>query len=238
MTVRTTCHPERKLPPPRPGLARLMSGLPLALLLMLATATGASTHPASPAAATPEPTKTGVSQAFSGPGWTELSAAERDILKPLAPGWNSLSQGHKRKWLQMAKSYPSLSVEEQVTMQGRMKEWVALSQQQRAQARLNFAKTKELSKELTTEEKKAKWQAYQSLSEEEKRKLAAKAPTKTAGAAPTVKPVAPQKLAIVPSRADKQKDNPASKIAVSQPIEGPPGATPAAAPGDAPTQPQ
>ena len=238
MTVQTTRHPARKLPPHRTGLARLMSGLPLALLLMLASATGARAQPASPAAATPAPIKTVVSQAFSGPGWTDLTAAQRDILKPLAPGWNSLNQGHKRKWLQMAKNYPSLSVEEQVTMQGRMKEWVALSQQQRAQARLNFAKTKELSKELTTEEKKAKWQAYQSLSEEEKRKLAAKAPTKTAGAAPAAKPVAAQKLATVPSRADKQKGNPASKIAVSQSIESPPGATPAAAPGEAPAQPQ
>src|SRR5258706_16483725 len=116
----------------------------------------------------------------------------------MARTWASFGEGHKRKWVQMAKSSPSPPVEEQAKMQGRMNEWVALSPQQRTQARLNFARTKELSKELTPEEKKAKWQAYQSLSDEEKRKLAAKAPHKPLGAAPAAKPVAPQKLAIVP----------------------------------------
>jgi hypothetical protein len=76
-----------------------------------------------------------------------------------------------------------------------MNEWVTLSPQQRAQARLNFARTKELSKQLTPEEKKAKWQTYQALSPEEKQKLAAKASPKPVGAATAVKPVAPQKLA-------------------------------------------
>ena len=69
---------------------------------------------------------------------------------------------------------------------------------QRAAARLNFAKAKELSKELTPEEKKAKWQTYQALSPEEKAKLAAKATPKPTGAATAVKPVEPQKLAVTP----------------------------------------
>lgn len=216
----------------------------LLCLVLGALATGAGAQTPSPAAATvPAPSaRTVVAQAtFSSPLWTELSAVEREILKPLAPTWNTLSQTHKRKWLQMTKSYPALSAEEQVKMQGRMKEWVALSPQQRAQARLNFAKTKELSKELTAEEKQAKWQAYQALSDEEKRKLAAKAPPKPAGAAPTAKPVAAQKLATVPSRADKPKGNPATKIPVPPPPAGQPdvlsATAPAAAPGVAPAKP-
>ena len=88
-------------------------------------------------------------------------------------------------------------------MHSRMNEWVALSPQQRAEARLNFAKTKELSKQLTPEEKKAKWQTYQALSPEEKQKLAARATSRPAGAATAVKPVAPQKLAAVPPGAGK-----------------------------------
>lgn len=208
-------------------------------------ATGARAQtpvPAAGAAVSALPAKTVVAQAaFSSPLWAELSPVEREILKPLAPTWNTLSQTHKRKWLQMAKSYPALSTEEQVKMQGRMKEWVALSPQQRAQARLNFAKTKELSKELTAEEKQAKWQAYQALSDEEKRKLAAKAPSKPAGAAPAAKPVAAQKLATVPSRADKPKGNPAAKIAVTPPPVGQPAVlsatAPAATPGVVPAKP-
>lgn len=202
----------------------------------------AQTQPAPTAASLPAQApagKTVVAQAIAGPGWTELSPVQQEILKPLATSWNGLSQGHKRKWLQMAKSYPSLSIEEQGKMQGRMKEWVALSPQQRAQARLNFAKTKELSKELTAEEKKAKWEAYQALSDEEKRKLAAKAPPKPVGAAAAAKPVAPQKLATVPSRADKPKSKPASKIADAQPGNNPgqgPVASPSAPSGVTPAR--
>lgn len=244
--MRTIASLERMPPAQRTGLTWLLSGLlMLPLVLFLAASAPTNAQPAAPAAATPPvspPAKTVVAQASSGPGWTELSATQRDILTPLAPTWASLSQSHKSKWLQMAKSYPSLSVEEQTKMQGRMKEWVALSPQQRAQARLNFAKTKELSKELTPEEKQAKWQAYQSLSDEEKRKLAAKAPVKPVGAAPAAKPVARQKLATVPSPGDKQKSPTAPKMAISQPIASPPGATPgtapAVAPGVTPVQPQ
>ncbi len=77
-----------------------------------------------------------------------------------------------------------------------MNEWVAMSPEQRAAARLNFAKTKELSNQLTAEEKRAKWLTYQALSPEEKAKLASTAAPKPAGAATAVKPVAPQKLAV------------------------------------------
>lgn len=211
-------------------------------LLLGVVATGAGAQTPVPAGAPALPAKTVVAQAaFSSPVWTELSPAEREILKPLAPTWNTLRQTHKRKWLQMAKSYPALSTEEQAKMQGRMKEWVALSPQQRAQARLNFARTKELSKELTAEEKQAKWQAYQALSDEEKRKLAAKAPPRPAGAAPAAKPVAAQKLATVPSRADKPKVKPATKIAVTPPPAGQPNVpsatAPAATPDAAPAKP-
>ncbi len=214
----------------------------LLCLLLGVLATGARAQTPAPAAAPGVPVKPVIAQAaFSSPLWTELSPVEREILKPLASTWNTLSQNHKRKWLQMTKSYPALSTEEQVKMQGRMKEWVALSPQQRAQARLNFAKTKELSKELTAEEKQAKWQAYQALSDEEKRKLAAKAPPKPAGAALAAKPVAAQKLATVPSRTDKPKSKPATKIAVTPPTAGQPdmlsATAPAATPGAAPAKP-
>ena len=204
----------------------------LGLAGALADPAAAQTPPTNPAAlpAAQAPSgKTVLPPSVGGPGWTDLSARERDILQPLAPSWNALNPGHKSKWRQMAKSYPSLPTEEQTKMQGRMKEWVALSPQQRAQARLNFAKTKELSKELTPEETKAKWQAYLALSEEEKRKLAAKAPPKPVGATAAAKPVAPQKLATVPSLADKLKGQPAAKIADAHPEPG--GTSPVAAPG-------
>lgn len=224
MTARFTRAPARTLrhaPSAQCGLfavlvALCLSGAPIA-------PAAAQAPPANPAAlpAVQAPSgKPAVAPAAGGPGWTELSAVERDILKPLAPSWNALTPRHKSKWRQMAKSYPSLTTEEQGKMQGRMQDWVALTPQQRTQARLNFATTNELSKELTPEEKKAKWQAYQALSEEEKRKLAAKAPAKPVGAAATAKPVAPQKLATVPSLTDKPTSKPAAKIVD---VPSPPG---------------
>jgi hypothetical protein len=144
--------------------------------------------------ATPLPAKPVASK----PVWAELTVQQQTALRPLAPGWDTISEAQKRKWLEISKGYPSLTPEGQSIMHSRMTEWVGLSAQQRAQARLNFAKTKELSKELTPEEKQAKWQTYQALSVEEKQKLAAKASPKSLGAATAVKPVPPQKLAVVP----------------------------------------
>ncbi len=133
----------------------------------------------------------------SRPAWTELTPTQQQALKPLALNWDTISDAQKRKWLEISKNFASLPPEGQVTMHSRMNDWVKLSPQERAQARLNFAKTQELSKELTPEEKKAKWETYQALSAEEKQKLAAKASPKPTGAATAVKPVPPQKLAAI-----------------------------------------
>ena len=139
-----------------------------------------------------------VTTVASKPSWAELNALQQQSLKPLAASWNSISEAQKRKWLEVSKSYPNLTAADQAVIHSRMNEWVAMSPQQRAAARLNFAKTKELSNQLTPDEKKAKWQTYQALSPEEKAKLAEKATPKPAGAAIAVKPVAPQKLAVTP----------------------------------------
>ncbi len=134
----------------------------------------------------------------SKPVWAELTVQQQIALRPLSPGWDTINEAQKRKWLEISKGYPSLTPEGQSIMHSRMTEWVRLSAQQRAQARLNFAKTRELSNQLTPEEKQAKWQTYQALSAEEKQKLAAKASPKPIGAATAVKPVSPQKLAVIP----------------------------------------
>jgi hypothetical protein len=117
-----------------------------------------------------------------------------------------------------------------------MTEWAALTPQQRTRARLNFGTTKRLS----ADEKRAKWEAYQALPAEEKRKLAASAakPPVTAAA---VKPVPQDKLAKVPkprSPASRPAPVPAPGAAASAPgvpagNAVPPAAAPASAPGQA-----
>jgi hypothetical protein len=76
-----------------------------------------------------------------------------------------------------------------------MREWAALSPQQRTLARLNFADAKQLS----LEEKRSKWEAYQALSPEAKQKLATQQPITSVGIAPAVKPVSSSKLAAPPA---------------------------------------
>lgn len=172
----------------------------------------------------------------SGPDWSQLTPSQQQALAPLASSWNTgMSEAQKRKWLEISKNYSALTPQGQATLNSRMNEWVALSPQQRAQARLNFGKTKELSRQLTPEEKTAKWEAYQALSPEEKQKLAAKASPRPTGAATAVKPVAPQKLASVPAQsASKPAFKPAPKIIPSFPAAVPVPATPASVPGIAP----
>ncbi len=173
----------------------------------------------------------------SGPSWSELTPLQQHTLAPLASSWNTaMSEAQKRKWLEISKNYSALPPEGQATLNSRMNDWVSLSPQQRAQARLNFGKTKELSKQLTPEEKKAKWEAYQALSPEEKQKLAAKASPKPTGAATAVKPVSPQKLAAVPPSTGKPppKITPSPPATVSVPAAPPVGEAAPAAPGTAP----
>ena len=103
--------------------------------------------------------------------------------------------GQKRKWLALSRNYSEMSAEDRKTLHSRMIEWAALSNQQRTQARLNFAEVKR----IPADERKAKWEQYQALSEEEKRKLAERAPPKPRGAAIPVRPVSSQKLVPVPA---------------------------------------
>lgn len=128
------------------------------------------------------------------PAWQNLTPAQQLSLKPLAANWGTLGEGQRRKWIAIAKNYPSLAPAEQLKLHSRMTDWVSLSPQQRGQARLNFAQ----SKQIAPTQKADKWQAYQSLSPQEKQKLAIAAPSKPNGAAAAAKPVAPQKLAVVP----------------------------------------
>lgn len=161
-------------------------------------APAAAPKPTASKSAAPLTAKAAAPVSASKPLWADLTPPQQQSLKPLAATWNGISEAQKRKWLEISKNYAALSPTEQTTMHSRMNEWVAMSPQQRAVARLNFAKTKELSKQLTPDEKKAKWETYQALSPEEKAKLAAKASPKPTGAATAVKPVPPQKLAVTP----------------------------------------
>jgi hypothetical protein len=73
------------------------------------------------------------------PLWMDLSESQQLALAPLAQLWPTMTEPHKRKWLAVSQNFGQLSADEQTTVQGRMREWAALSPQQRSAARLNYA---------------------------------------------------------------------------------------------------
>jgi hypothetical protein len=187
----------------------------LAALLFMAGWAVAQTPPAShpsPVASTPSRGVKSAAAPRSGPTWRELSASQQKALTPLAPQWDSLNEAQKRKWLAISANFPKLSGEEQAKLHSRMTEWVGLSPQQRTIARLNYGETRKLS----SDDKKAKWEAYQALSPEEKKNLAAKSaaprPPTTAAA---VRPVPKEKLAHLPQRSRPSLETKAPRIAAA-----------------------
>jgi len=166
------------------------------------------------------------------PQWTDLSPSEQQALAPLKPQWQTISVAQKRKWLAMAKNFATLPLEEQNKLHARVQEWVLLSPQQRAQARLNYGETAQHS----PDHKRAKWKAYQSLSPEEKSKLAATSPTPPLGAATAVKKVASHKLAASPALKAPSLTGPKIDIDMLDPATLLPQPAQAAAPPSSPTQ--
>lgn len=130
-----------------------------------------------------------------GPPWSSLKTRQKEALYPLANRWALLSEAQKRNWLNLAAGFHALPPEEQAKMLARITDWANLSAQQRSQARLNYA----AAAKLPADDRRAQWEAYQALSEEEKKRLAAKAAPKPKGAATAIHPVSPKKLARVPA---------------------------------------
>lgn len=201
--------------------------VPRALLLWALAAfglCGAATAQAQPNAAGRVPVVAG---AETGPRWQELSPAQRSALKPLERDWSTIDAAGKQKWLEIVARYPSLPPAEQQRISGRMAEWVKMSPSQRGQARLNF----QSARELTPEERQARWKAYQALTPEQRSRLAARASPGTAPAArgadnprrpqPSARDAVQSKSNIVPNPSYAGSPKPIGPSVV----QGAPGAT-------------
>lgn len=177
---------------------RLQSARLFSLLICLWTLCGTFVAQAQTAQSTSatavQPHKPAQPHLEVGPKWSELKPEQQATLLPLEHLWSGLEENRKRKWLAIAKSFPTLSPQAQETAQQRMREWAALSPAQRSQARLNFAQLQQ----LDPEEKKAKWEAFQALNDEEKQKLQPIKPVLPKGAATAPKPISPEKLTTTP----------------------------------------
>lgn len=103
--------------------------------------------------------------------WNSLSATQRQVLAPLQRDWAGIDAKQREKWVEVANRYPSMPAGERQRLQQRMGAWVQMTPAQRAAARQQFQQAKR----LPAEERQARWQAYQSLSPEERRQLARRA---------------------------------------------------------------
>lgn len=133
--------------------------LVFAMLLAMAAATPIAIGQVSAAGPTPP---------VSGPGWSTLTPAQQQALAPLKPAWDSNDAARKRKWIEVADRFPRMPAEERQRVQERMASWAAMTPADRAQARLQFQETRRIG----AEERQARWQAYQALPEEERKRLA------------------------------------------------------------------
>lgn len=139
---------------------------------------------------------------FAGPGWELMTRNQKLALYPLAERWDYMSEAQKRRWLAVAETFGEMPEEEQQRLHERMVAWAGLSAQQRSQARLNFATAQSLSHDDIQEQ----WEAYQALSEIQKKRLAAIAP-KPRGAATALKPVPSKRLVHIPAPTYEQSQS-------------------------------
>lgn len=101
--------------------------------------------------------------------WSHLTEAQHLALAPFVAQWDSFSDERKQKWLKIASRFHRMSPEAQKHLHQRMEEWVRLTPDQRKVARENY----QVSKAVPLEKREKAWDAYQKLSEEQKKKLAA-----------------------------------------------------------------
>jgi hypothetical protein len=117
--------------------------------------------------------------------WNTLTTEQQGALRPLANLWPTLRPEHQRKWMALVHNFNRMSADEQSTLQQRMTRWAKLPDAQRTEARQNFGEVRR----VPTDEKRAKWDAYQDLSAEERDRLARKQSKPPVSAAPALRPV-------------------------------------------------
>lgn len=104
----------------------------------------------------------------SGPTWSALNATQQQALAPLRPTWDANDAPRKLKWIEVADRFPAMPAAERRRVQERMAAWASMTPSERARARVQFQETRGIG----AEERQARWQAYQSLPDDERKRLA------------------------------------------------------------------
>jgi hypothetical protein len=100
-----------------------------------------------------------------GPHWAELTADQQQVLGPLKQDWEQIEPDRRRKWIGIAKRYPTMKPEQQVRVQRRMQTWAQLTPAQREQARAKYRSLGPQKKQ----DLRQLWAEYQALPPHERR---------------------------------------------------------------------
>ncbi|MFO1364654.1 MAG: DUF3106 domain-containing protein [Burkholderiales bacterium] len=103
------------------------------------------------------------------PAWSELRPSQQRVLAPIRSEWDALDAHGKLKWVGIADRYPKMSPDAQARLQRQMKEWAALTPEQRRAARDKYREFEQLG----PEEVRLKWDQY--TQEQAAKEAAAKA---------------------------------------------------------------
>lgn len=154
--------------------------------------------------------------------WSGLTPKQQALLAPLERDWPEISDTQRSKWLSATPTLATMSGEEIKRVHDRIRDWTMLSGSERSTARIGF----QVSRQLTAEQRQARWEAYQALPAEERKALAEKAMARRQALAE-----APARAARPPVAQPKSKAAPAPPrlvtpaLVTSTLVQGKPGAT-------------
>lgn len=70
--------------------------------------------------------------------WAKLTPAQQEILRPIAAEWDKLPNKLQKNLLYAAERYPSLTPDEKLRFNDKLKKWSKLTPEQRKRAREKF----------------------------------------------------------------------------------------------------
>ncbi|KQV60360.1 hypothetical protein ASC95_02530 [Pelomonas sp. Root1217] len=138
-----------------------------------ASAVAPSAQVAKPTGKPRSPTKPVAPAALSVPPatWSGLTPKQQTLLAPLEREWSEISDTQRSKWLSATPTLATMSGEEIKRVHDRIRDWTFLSGSERLNARISF----QVTRQLTPEQRQARWEAYQALPADERKALAEKA---------------------------------------------------------------
>lgn len=154
--------------------------------------------------------------------WHELTPKQQALLAPLERDWPEISDAQRSKWLSATPTLATMSGEEIKRVHDRIRDWTLLSGSERLNARISF----QVSRQLTPEQRQARWEAYKALPAEERRALAEKALARRQALAEA--PARAAKPAVTQRKSDATPSAPAlvtPALVTSILVQAKPGAT-------------